>query len=153
MHKNTVKLLRCFRKQCPPSTAQPCWLRRNDRLPEGINLHAYLLANIGLGESARLLYRAIETQNVPVAACNWDLPNRGEDPEFRYLVSEDAPYRVSIQVVGVTSFRGLRHQICRRKHNIGFAFWELDTIPQKLRGFMKQYDRFWAPSRFIYDRL
>lgn len=153
LHRNLPKLLQCYRRQCAAETPQPCWLRGNVPLEEGVNLHGVFLAETGLGESARLFHRALSTQSIKLSACNRILKGRQNEASFRDLVSDDAPYNVSINIDGLTGFRGLRHQICKRKHNIAYPFWELDCIPEKYVNYLKRYGSIWAPSSFILENL
>ena len=102
MNKNMTKLLNCYRVQCADGSPKPCWLGGRYELEKGINLHGVLLSETGLGESARLVYDAISTQNVKVAACNRILKDRQNETSFVDLVSENAPYNVSLNVDGLT---------------------------------------------------
>lgn len=153
MHKNVTKLLQCFRTQCAVEATQPCWLRRGDDLEEGINLHGFFLSETGLGESSRLMYRALSTQDAKIAACNRVLKDRQNETSFRHLLCDNALYKVGIVIDGLTGFKGLRHQICKRKYNVAFPFWELDSIPEKYLGYLEKYDSIWAPSTFILETL
>lgn len=153
LNKNLPKLLQCYRSQCAAEALQPCWLRGNVPLEEGINLHGVFLAETGLGESARLFHRALSTQTVKLSACNRILKHRQNETSFRDLVSNDAPYNVSVNINGLTGFKGLRHQICKRKYNIAYPFCELENIPEKYVNYLKKYDSIWAPSSFILDIL
>ena len=101
----------------------------------------------------RLFHRALSTQSVKLSACNRILKDRQNETSFRYVVSNDAPYNVSINIDGLTSFKELRHQICKRKYNIAYPFWELDSIPEKYLDYLKKYDSIWAPSSFILETL
>ncbi|ABD57195.1 glycosyltransferase family 4 protein [Jannaschia sp. CCS1] len=149
MNKNLTKLLNCYKGQCARASAQPCWLSQGRAHPQGVNLHGFFLSEIGLGESVRLLYHALATQDIHLAACSRDLGHRKNAPEFTDIISDDAPYGVAINVDSLIGMKGLRHQICRSKTNIAYPFWELDTIAPKYQGYLRRYDRLWAPSGFI----
>ncbi|MFZ1814795.1 MAG: glycosyltransferase [Rhizobiaceae bacterium] len=151
--KNISKFLRCFRTQCAQKAAQPCWLRCDTTLPNGVNIHGYFLSEIGLGESARLLHASLSHQKIPVAACNRVLEGRQNDPQFTKIVSDDAPYSVSLSIDGLPGYRGLRHIICRKKYNIAYPFWELEAIPKQYISYLRRFDSVWAPSTFIYNSL
>lgn len=122
-------------------------------LENGINLHGYFLSETGLGESARLLHHALSTQKVKVAACNRVLKNRQNEEGFASLISSKARYNTSLTIDGLTGFKHLRYQICKRKHNIAYLFWELDNIPSKYIDYLSKYESIWAPSKFIYETL
>lgn len=116
-------------------------------------MHGYFLSEIGLGESARLVHTALTGENIPVAACNRVLAGRQNDERFADRTSASAPYNVGLSIDGLTGFWGLRHEICKRKHNIAYPFWELDAIPDRYLNFLKHFDSIWAPSTFIYETL
>ena len=153
MNKNLTKLLQCYRAQCAEETPKPCWLGGKISLERGINLYGFLLSETGLGESARLLYSALSTQNVKIAACNRILKDRQNDVRFVDIVSDKSPFNVSLTVDGLTGFKRLRYQICKQKFNIAYPFWELDTIPAKYIDYLGKYERIWAPSGFIGEML
>lgn len=150
-NKNIPKLLQCLRPQCAPATRKPCWLRSGPPLQQGINIHGYFLAEIGLGESARLIHDTLADQNIQLAACNRALVGRQNDHRFRELISDIAPYKVSLSIDGLLGFRGLRHEICKEKHNIAYPFWELETLPKRYVEYLKKFDGIWAASSFIYQ--
>ena len=153
-NKNNIpKLVQCLRTQCAPATPKPCWLRSGQPLSEGVNIHGYFLSEIGLGESARLVHAALAGQNIAVAACNRFLDGRQNDDRFRHQISETAPYNISLSVDGLLGFRRLRHQICKKKHNIAYPFWELETLPKKYVEYLKRFDSIWAASTFVYETM
>jgi glycosyltransferase involved in cell wall biosynthesis len=153
VHRNLTKLLQCFRSQCAEDSPKPCWMRGGTELREGLNLHGFFLSETGLGESARLLYRAISTQNVKISACNRLLKGHRNEKSFLDLVSNSAPYNVGLTIDGLTGFKSLRNHICKRKHNIAYPFWELESIPPRYVDYLANYDSIWAPSNFILGTL
>ena len=153
MERSVSKLLGCYREQCSHASKQPCWLRNGPSLARGVNLHGFLRSETGLGESARLLYEALASQNIGVAACNRDLDVRDNSSELSDVIADDACYNASINVDGLLGFKGLRHLICSSKTNIAYPFWELDVISPKFVGYLKRFDDVWAPSSFIFDVL
>lgn len=150
-NNNISKLLRCYRTQCANQSAKPCWIRKDALLPPGVNIHGYFLSEIGLGESARLLYAAMYSQDISLAACNRVLDGRQNDTQFSEIISQDAPYRASLSVAGLLDYRRLRHSICPKKFNIAYPFWELEKIPTRYIAYLQRFDQVWAPSTFIYD--
>lgn len=153
MNKNLTKLLQCYRAQCAEETPKPCWLGGKASLESGINLHGFLLSETGLGESARLLYHALSTQDVKIAACNRILKDRQNDNRFADVLSDNCPFNVGLTVDGLTGFKRLRYQICKKKFNIAYPFWELDTIPVNYIEYLSKYNKIWAPSNFIGNML
>lgn len=128
-------------------------MRRDASLPPGVNIHGYFLSEIGLGESARLLYAAMCSQDISLAACNRALDGRQNDTQFSEIISPDAPYRASLTIAGLLDYRRLQHSICSRKFNIAYPFWELEKIPKNYIVYLQRFDQVWAPSTFIYNAL
>lgn len=153
MNKNITNLLQCYRAQCAVATPKPRWVAGCSELQKGVNLQGLLLSEIGLGESARVLYQALSTQDIKVAACNQVLKDRQNEKGFIDLLSEKANYNTSLTIVGLTGLKCLLCQICNQKHSIAYPFGELDSIPPKCIEYLKKYDSIWAPLNFILETL
>ncbi len=147
--------LRCSRGNCPTDLAKPCWLHghyRKGRAP-GLDIVGYLRSEIGLGESARLLFRAAEAGGVPAGLV--DVPLDG-------LMSEDAladrfgtvgRHDTALSVAGSLELRNFARRTCRGQRNIAYPFWELPTLTPVMIRAMDGFDAFWAATTFIRDTL
>jgi glycosyltransferase involved in cell wall biosynthesis len=131
----------------------PCSFRRNSPLAPGLSIHGFVLSEVGLGESARMLVRAAQTQDFAISVTQRDLPGRENVRDLADLAGPPGPFRGSLVVAGLPDLRGLRHQICRRQHNIAYPYWELSSVPAPSRAYLGVYDTLWAPSSFIRDSL
>lgn len=151
--KQVAQLTRCWKAQCPPVLKKPCWLRNNEALPYGLDIHGFFLSEIGLGHSARLYYEAIRTQEIEVQAINRKIPGREAERKFETIVSSSGSHNASLSIDGLVGFGGLSREICRTRHNIALPLWELEMFPERRIRNLSHFDELWAPSTFIKENL
>jgi glycosyltransferase involved in cell wall biosynthesis len=120
----------------------------------GVNLVGYFRADLGIGESARCMARALETARVPTALVDLRLPckNPMSDETFAARLQPDSPHRVNIVHVDPPGMRDLDHHhgpaLRRDKYTIGYWAWELPEFPDAWIHFADYCDEVWAPSAF-----
>jgi len=153
IRRNFPRLARCLKKQCPQRSKKPCWLFGAPSLLPGLNIHGYFLSEIGLGESARLIYSALETQNIKISACNRYLKARENDQTFCGKLNTSAPHKASLSIDGLYGFRRLFSKVCKHKYNVAYPFLDLETCSKQYLGYLSKFDRIWAPSSFIFESL
>lgn len=147
------RLLNCWKQQCPSAVKKPCWARQDAGLAPGLNLHGYVLSELGLGEAARRLADAFDTQSIPLNIVRRKLPGRESVNTFSSRIAPPAPFSASLSVVGLPETKRLRRQICNQTFNIIYPFWELELLPERFKAYCNDFDSFWAPSTFIFDCL
>lgn len=147
--------LRCTRGNCPPSIAKPCWLhgRFGRNRPFGLDLVGYLLSEIGLGESARLLVSAVDAVGIPVGLINVPLAGRQNETALADRVSISTRHRVALSVSGLAELKGFARRSCRGQVNIAYPYWELPTVPTSWKRAFEGFDAYWAPTNFIREVL
>ena len=115
----------------------------------GVNLIGDIRAEIGLGQSMRLLANELELSEIPFGIYNFQLDGnvRRGDHSFEHRMREDYPYRVNLfhvnpQEVGL-AYLYLNKEIWRERYNIAFWLWELEEFPQEYQEAIKnrQYVR------------
>lgn len=153
LRKHAPRVLRCWAPQCPASVAKPCWLRHNPAPGRGIDIHGYFLSEIGLGETARLMFAAADSRGLGPRAVNRPLPGRENDRAFADRLSESTDCGVGLNIDGLISFRNLARALCRRRYNVAYPFWELEHFPAGHVRHLRGFDSLWAASRFIHDNL
>lgn len=120
----------------------------------GVNLVGYFRADLGVGESARCMARALDAAHVPAALIDLRLPckNPLSDNSFTSRLQTDAPHRVNIVHVDPPGMRDLDHHhgdaLRRDKYTIGYWAWELTEFPDAWIHFADYCDEVWAPSAF-----
>lgn len=153
LRKYSPRVLRCWKPQCPKSAAKPCWLRGNPDPQPGLSIHGYFLSEIGLGETSRLMFSAAETQDFALQAVNRHLPLRENDHRFVDKLSENSDLSISLSIAGLIKFRSLSKELCRRRYNAAYPFWELERFPSKYLKKLENFESLWAASGFIYEHL
>ena len=125
----------------------------------GVNLIGDIRAEIGLGQSMRLLANELELSEIPFGIYNFQLDGnvRRGDHSFEHRMREDYPYRVNLfhvnpQEVGL-AYLYLNKEIWRDRYNIAFWLWELEEFPQEYQEAIKFFDEIWTPSEFASSSI
>lgn len=125
----------------------------------GANVVGYFRADLGIGESARCMARAMEAAALPHALVDLRLPckNPMGDATFADRLQTDTPHPVNIVHVDPPGMRDLDHhhgaEFRRGKHTIGYWAWELPEFPDAWIHFSDYCDEVWAPSRFAAEAI
>lgn len=121
----------------------------------GINLIGCIQAEIGLGQSCRLLANELEHIDINYSIMNFKLDGelREEDHSFDYKIQEQLPYGINIfhvepldLVVAFDTY--LDASIWRNRYNIAFWLWELEEFPKDWIKALTLVDEIWTPSEF-----
>jgi glycosyltransferase involved in cell wall biosynthesis len=127
--------------------------------PPGINLAAYIRAEMGLGQAARGLAAALEAAHVPFNILNFERgnPARHGDESWAHKESVESHYDITVLAVNPDNiFNARRHlptQIFVDRYVIGYWFWELPTIPDEWIEAFSLVNEVWAASRFVHDAI
>jgi glycosyltransferase involved in cell wall biosynthesis len=119
------------------------------RLENGLCITGHLCSEIGLGEAARNLAHACDTQRMPLSFRNLALPGRENEREFASKCSPTNTRKAQLLVFGLSSLDQLEHEITRGAVNILYPFWELARVPPQWLALVHRFDEVWAPSTFI----
>ena len=147
--------LRCTRGNCPDAEAKPCWLHgryRRGRAP-GMDVVGYLRSEIGLGEAARLLFRAAEAADVPAGLVDVPLPHARSEAALAGRIAASGRHATAVSVAGALELRTFARRACRGQRNIAYPYWELPMLTPILIRALDGFDALWAPSTFIRDTL
>lgn len=147
--------LRCSRGNCAPLIAKPCWLhgQYGRNRPFGVDVVGYLLSEIGLGEAARLLVRALDAAEIPTGLINVPLAGRMAEAAFAERAAISDRHSIALSVSGATQLAKFARRSCRGQMNIAYPYWELPTFPKGWRRVFDGFDAYWAPTTFIRDML
>jgi hypothetical protein len=123
----------------------------------GYNVVGYLEAELGVGESGRLIVQAAEAAGLPVATRT----ERGTSSRQRHgfglrgapgLPHDTTVLAVNADRVGVVlDALPAAEQVGRRR--IGFWYWEVDVVPDPMRRAFDRVDEVWVASRYVADVL
>jgi len=137
---------------CPPQAMTPCWAH-GGRLPFGLDVVGYLRAEIGLGEAARLIVRAVDAAGLPTSPIDIWLPGRDSDHSLDARIGQPARHAATLTVSGVLDLPEMAERLCRGRTNIHYTFWELPKTPEEVRPAFDRFDACWAPTTFVRDVL
>lgn len=141
-----------------PRPAPPTVLGGPHRLPdtprqllEGLCVSGYFRSEIGLGQAARNIAYACDSQRLPVSFRSLPLHKRDNDIEFTTKCNSIADRKASLLIIGLSSIRHLPTEIVPGRVNILYPFWELSRVPAAWLEAARKFDEVWAPSRFVAE--
>ncbi|MEJ7845314.1 MAG: glycosyltransferase [Acidimicrobiales bacterium] len=123
----------------------------------GFNVVGYLEAELGVGESGRLVVRAAEAAGLPVAT----RAERGTSSRQRHgfgprgapgLPHDTTVLAVNADRVGAV-LDALPPAEQKGRYRIGFWYWEVDVLPDPMRRAFDRVDEVWVASRYVADVL
>lgn len=139
-----------------PPKRQPC---RPGAYPPGINLYGFLTASLGLGQAARLYAKALTIAKIPHALLDEQalLQRPCLDATLCDRLSTEPKYQFSVLHINPDALaaflKGRDRRQWDRRYLVGVWLWELPMIPTQWRPYLKFFDEFWAPSRFIAEAM
>lgn len=138
-----------------PATAK---LRTADSGQPGINLVAYIAAELGLGEAARSLARACSAVDVPYSVIDVGYQSSNLQRDTQALANASAQ-RFAIDMVYVNADQTpatiayLKERGLDNAYQIGFWHWEQPELPEAHLGAFELLDEIWVPSTFVRDAV
>ncbi|MCF3652126.1 glycosyltransferase [Synoicihabitans lomoniglobus] len=133
--------------------------RENKEYPLGINVVGWLRAELGIGESARCMARAVAATDLPHAFVDMKLPclNRMGDQTFAAQLQKTNPYRVNVFHIDPPVSGDIDHHhgdaFRDNRRNIAYWAWELPEFPDQWVEACQYYDEIWCPSAFVRDAI
>ena len=125
----------------------------------GVNLVAYIRAEMGLGAAARGLAMAMECADIPFNVINFEHsnPGRHRDGSWRHKEVDHSSHDFTILAVNPDNLSNatarVRNELVRDRYTIGYWFWELPVIPDAWLPSFSLVDEVWAASRFVQDAI
>ncbi|HEX6046283.1 MAG TPA: glycosyltransferase [Pyrinomonadaceae bacterium] len=127
--------------------------------PAGVNLVAYIRAEMALGVVARGMASAFESAGIPFNVINLEAGNysRHTDLSWSHKEVRRSDYDTTIVCVNPDNTFHLRTQapvaVLGNRYVIGNWFWELAELPDEWVNEFEFTDEVWGPSRFICDAV
>lgn len=115
---------------------------------DGLCLIGYLHSEIGLGQAARNLAYALDSQRFPLCLKNVHLPGRENEHEFKTKTNGLANRKANLMVFGLSAVESIESEIATDGYNIFYPFWELAKIPDCWLEKACKFDEIWVPSHF-----
>jgi glycosyltransferase involved in cell wall biosynthesis len=127
--------------------------------PPGVNLVAYIRAEMALGVVARGMASAFESAGIPFNVINLEAGNYSRHTDLSWSQKEvrRSDYDTTIVCVNPDNTFHLRTQgpvaVLGDRYVIGNWFWELAELPDEWVKEFEFTDEVWGPSRFICDAV
>ena len=130
------------------------------KFPDGINLIGLVRAEMGLGQSCRLLANELTAGNIPYSLYDFQLGSRllkSDDHTMDDRISEKFPYNINLVHINpdemMLMYTRMSGERWNGRYNIAFWLWELEEIPEHWKKFFPMLDEIWTPSEFISNNL
>ena len=122
----------------------------------GINVAGYFRSELGVGEVARQMIGALDTQNIPHATVGIPTPHSRQGHDFETDTVEPA-YPVNLICVNAdalpdfASTAGAR--LFENRYSIGMWWWEVSEFPERLTNAFEHLDEVWVGSHHVGDAI
>src|SRR5215212_35667 len=123
----------------------------------GVNLLAYIRAEMGLGSAARGMAAALDSAAIPFNVLNFEHgnPSLHRDKSWSHKEALSSSHEFTVLVVNPDNIANAKEQVHKRsvsdRYTIGYWFWELPEIPDNWLSAFSLVNEVWAPSRFVHD--
>ena len=142
-------------KTSPPDQYSAAALQKKQL---GINLVAYIAAELGVGEAARSLARACHASDVAysVVDVGYQTNNMQRDT-YALANATDERYAIDLLYVNAdqtpNTLTYLRHHSLLSNYRIGFWHWEQPQLPESHIASFEHLNEVWVPSTFVRDAV
>jgi len=120
---------------------------------DGVNLAGYLDAELGIGEAARLLSRAVAAAGSECSTLRYERTENRRAHAFPETAAAGLPFDVSIVCVNADQTplfaRDAGPAFREGRHTVGYWFWEIEEFPRPLHRAFDYVDEVWCASRFV----
>jgi glycosyltransferase involved in cell wall biosynthesis len=141
----------------PYDEGAPAEIARSAEEPAGVNVAGYLRAELGVGQVARQIIAALDTQRIPLAPVGLHAPNSRAGHDFGVEREIAAPFDVNLICVNADGLPAFAHEagpdFFADRHSVGVWWWELSEFPERWHDSFELVDEIWVGSRFVADAL
>lgn len=120
----------------------------------GVNLIGCIRAEIGLGQSCRLLANELDHTGLSYSIQDFLLDGelRAEDHSWDHKIREDLPYHINLLHIEpmdlLMAYIRMEPEVWDYRYNIAFWLWELEEFPERWKKSIELVDEIWTPSEF-----
>lgn len=125
-----------------------------ERFPKGVNLIGPIRAEMGLGQSCRLLANELNHTDLDFTINDYVLDGnlRAGDHSWDAKVTDSLVYGVNVMHIEpldlAFAYQKLGNKTWEGHYNIGFWLWELEEFPKNWEKSLALVDEVWTPSEF-----
>ncbi|MFN8527408.1 MAG: glycosyltransferase family 4 protein [Anaerolineae bacterium] len=124
---------------------------------DGLNFIGDLRADLGIGESARLIVDAVNRVRLPMRYCEVPLRFQSRTTPLPPGLSEDGNYAFSLFHMNAPEFYEalslVPPELVRSKYIISFWYWEVPKFPYRWHRMFNYLDELWVASRYVQGIL
>ncbi len=130
-----------------------------NRYADGVNLIGYIRADLGLGQSCRLVAKALDLSDVSFSIFNYEQISAIQygDHSWDSKISNELPYNMNIihiQPYELPLARiSLGSDLFDYRYNIAFWLWELEEFPAEWNNAFNLIDEIWTPSEHAANSI
>ncbi len=125
--------------------------------PYGVNVAGYLRSELGIGEVARQLMRALDAAAVPALPVGLVAQESRQGHAYAVGGLDDNPFAVNLVCVNADGTAGFAQQAGSRffedRYTIGVWWWETSRFPERFMDAFEHVDEVWVGSRFVAETL
>lgn len=127
--------------------------------PQGINVMGPVKAEMGLGQSCRLVSKAVEASGFDYTIQNINLADnvRNEDKSWEDKITDKTEFGINIihleppeMMFNCVNFD---ENLWNKRYNIAFWLWELEDFPFFWEPAIDLVDEIWTPSEFTSESI
>jgi glycosyltransferase involved in cell wall biosynthesis len=131
--------------------------RLHDHAPLAVTVAGYLRAELGIGEVARQIISALDSQGVPSLPVGVEMRYSRSEHDFGPQRGLSSPFDINVICVNADALPDFAQQagpdFFAGRHTIGVWWWELSEFPERWAGAFDLVDELWAGSTFVADAL
>lgn len=123
--------------------------------PVGVNVLGLVTAEMGLGQSTRLVLDTLDAAAFKTAIKDFELVSNISRNNRKYSNQLIQDFKYNINIIHLNppelmlAHFFLPHHLWKNRYNIGFWLWELESLPKDWIKSIKYVDEIWTPSEFI----
>lgn len=122
---------------------------------EGINIIGNIKAETGLGQSCRLVAKAVEEVHIPFSILQYNAISNINMKDFVWneKISDKLPYDINLIHINPhelgLAYMQLKQNVWDYRYNIGYWLWELEEFPEEWTPCFNCVHEIWTPSEYI----
>ncbi len=122
----------------------------------GVNVAGYFRSELGVGEVARQMIGALDTQDVPHATVGISTPHSRQGHDFETDTVEPA-YPINLICVNADALPDFANtagaRLFENRYSIGMWWWEVNEFPERYTGAFEHLDEVWVGSHHVGDAI
>lgn len=137
----------CLRRAGRPAPVPSAGVR-----PNGVNVVGYLRGELGIGESARLMVRALTAAHVPHHTVSADRHLASRQSAVTPLRHDGSAFDTSLICVNADMTAEVARTVpalLAHTYRIGMWYWEVENFPKEQRGAFADVDEVWVATDFV----